>query len=293
MIEKRTLGGIIADIIIWIIVGALALSCLLPLMNIVSISLSDNAAVSANLVKILPVGINLNSYKEIIGDMRFWRSFGISVLRVVLGLVINLSLLVLTAYPLSKSPGFFHKQKVYMFLVLFAMLFSGGLIPTFMVVNALHLTNTIWALILPGAVPLGNVILLMNAFRAVPKSLEEAAMIDGASQWVVLFKVFLLVVKPTLAAVTLFTIVGHWNDYFSALVYITDTANYPLQTYIQQLNVDITQVTDPKKLEQLAQISTRTLNSAKIVVSTLPLLLIYPFMQKYFVSGIVVGSVKE
>ncbi len=105
----------------------------------------------------------------------------------------------------------------------------------------------------------------------------------------ILLKVFLPVVKPTLAAVTLFTIVGHWNDYFSALVYITDTANYPLQTYIQQLNVDITEVTDPDKLEQLARISSRTLNSAKIVVSTIPLLMIYPFMQKYFVSGIVGG----
>lgn len=178
-------------------------------------------------------------------------------------------------------------------VVLFAMLFSGGLIPTFMVVNGLNLTNTIWALILPGAVPIGNVILLMNAFRGVPKSLEEAAMMDGASQWTVLFKVFLPVVKPTLAAVTLFTIVGHWNDYFSALVYITKTSNYPLQTYIQQLNVDVTKITDPEKLKELAEVSTRTLDSAKIVISTLPLLLIYPFMQKYFVSGIVVGSVKE
>ena len=293
MIEKRTFGGIVADIIIWIIVGTLALSCLMPLMNIVAISLSDNAAVSANLVNIFPIGFNISSYQEIMGDKQFWRSFGISVLRVVLGLSVNITLLVLTAYPLSKSPKFFTGQKVYMSLILFAMLFSGGLIPTFMVVNSLKLTNTIWALILPGAVPLGNVILLMNAFRGVPKSLEEAAMIDGGSQWVILLKVFLPVVKPTLAAVTLFTIVGHWNDYFSALVYITDTANYPLQTYSQQLNVDITEVTDPDKLEQLARISSRTLNSAKIVVSTIPLLMIYPFMQKYFVSGIVVGSVKE
>ena len=227
MVEKRTLGGMIADIIIWIIVGMLALSCLIPLLNIVAISLSDNAAVSANLVKILPVGINFDSYKKIMGDTQFWRSFGISVLRVVLGLAINMTLLILTAYPLSKSPSFFKRQKVYMFFVLFAMLFSGGLIPTFMVVNSLNLTNTIWALILPGAVPLGNAILLMNAFRGVPKSLEEAAMIDGASQWTILFKIFLPVVKPTLAAIVLFTIVGHWNDYFSALVYITDTANYP------------------------------------------------------------------
>lgn len=293
MVQKKSVGGVIANIIIWSILLLLTISCLLPLLNLLAISLSDNAAASANLVGIIPVNLNFKSYIKIMEESQFWRSFGISVLRVVLGLAINLSLLILTAYPLSKSPKVFNKQKIYMNLVLFAMLFSGGLIPTYMVVNELNLTNTIWALILPGAVPLGNAILLMNAFRGVPKSLEEAAMIDGASQWHILLRIFIPIVKPTLAAIVLFTIVGHWNDYFSALVYITITANYPLQTYIQQLNVDVTQVTDPEKLKQLAQISQRTLNSAKIVISTLPLLIIYPFMQKYFVAGIVVGSVKE
>lgn len=293
MVQNKTIGGRIADIIIWIVLILLTISCLLPLLNMVAISFSDNAAASANLVGIVPKNFTVSSYIKILNESQFWRSFSISVARVVLGLAINVILLVLTAYPLSKSPKIFRAQKVYMKLVIFAMLFSGGLIPTFMVVNYLHLTNTIWALILPGAVQVGNVILLMNAFRGVPKSLEEAALLDGASQWQILFRIFIPIVKPTLAAVILFIIVGHWNDYFSALVYITDTQNYPLQTYIQQLNVDVTQITDPEKLKQLAQISTRTLNSAKIVVSTLPLLIIYPFMQKYFVSGIVVGSVKE
>lgn len=293
MVQNKSIGGRIADIIIWIVLILLTISCLLPLLNMVAISFSDNAAASANLVGIVPKNFTLSSYIKILNESQFWRSFSISVARVVLGLAINVILLVLTAYPLSKSPNMFRAQKVYMKLVIFAMLFSGGLIPTFMVVNYLHLTNTIWALILPGAVQVGNVILLMNAFRGVPKSLEEAALLDGASQWQILFRIFIPIVKPTLAAVILFIIVGHWNDYFSALVYITDTQNYPLQTYIQQLNVDVTQITDPEKLKQLAQISTRTLNSAKIVVSTLPLLIIYPFMQKYFVSGIVVGSVKE
>lgn len=293
MVQNKSIGGRIADIIIWIVLILLTISCLLPLLNMVAISFSDNAAASANLVGIVPKNFTLSSYIKILNESQFWRSFSISVARVVLGLAINVILLVLTAYPLSKSPNMFRAQKVYMKLVIFAMLFSGGLIPTFMVVNYLHLTNTIWSLILPGAVQVGNVILLMNAFRGVPKSLEEAALLDGASQWQILFRIFIPIVKPTLAAVILFIIVGHWNDYFSALVYITDTQNYPLQTYIQQLNVDVTQITDPEKLKQLAQISTRTLNSAKIVVSTLPLLIIYPFMQKYFVSGIVVGSVKE
>lgn len=293
MVQKKSAGGWAADILIWVVLLLLTISCLLPLLNLVAISLSDNAAASANLVGILPVNLTFSSYEKILEETQLWRSFGISVLRVVLGLMVNMSLLILTAYPLSKSPRIFTRQKIYMNLVLFAMLFSGGLIPTYIVVKELNLVNTIWALILPGAVPLGNAILLMNAFRGVPKSLEEAAMIDGASQWQILLRIFLPVVKPTLAAIVLFTIVGHWNDYFSALVYITKTKNYPLQTYIQQLNVDVTQVTDPEKLKQLAQVSQRTLNSAKIVVSTLPLLVIYPFMQKYFVAGIVVGSVKE
>lgn len=293
MVEKRTLGGNIADMIIWIVLIILTLSCLFPLLNIVSISFSDNASASANIVGILPVNFTISSYAKILKESQFWRSFIISVLRVALGLLVNISLVIFTAYPLSKSSKIFYAQKVYMRIVLFAMLFSGGLIPTFMVVNSLNLTNTIWALILPGAVPIGNVILLMNAFRGAPKSLEEAAMIDGASQYKVMSKIFLPIVKPTLAAIILFTIVGHWNDYFSALVYITKSSNYPLQTYIQQLNVDVRQVTDPSKLKELAEISGRSLNSAKIVISTVPLLLIYPFMQKYFVSGIIVGSVKE
>nr|WP_039790050.1 carbohydrate ABC transporter permease [Paenibacillus riograndensis] len=283
----------IADTIIWILVLAFTLSCLIPLINLVAISFSDNAAASANMVSIFPVNFTLSSYEKLVSDSQFWRSFMISVERVVLGLIVNMMLMILAAYPLSKSSKQFRAQKVYMNIVIFAMLFSGGLIPTFMVVKGLHLLDSIWALILPGAVPIANVILLMNAFRAVPKSLEEAATIDGASQWRILSTIYVPVVLPTLATVTLFTIVGHWNDYFSALVYINKTSNYPLQTYIQQLSVDVQNITDPQKLIEYSKISNRTLNAAKIVISTLPLLLIYPFMQKYFVTGIVVGSVKE
>ncbi|WP_392389008.1 carbohydrate ABC transporter permease [Gorillibacterium timonense] len=292
-IHDHSIKSRIADIIIWVLVLTLTLSCLIPLMNLVAISFSDNAAASANMVSIYPVHFTLSSYDKLLSDSQFWRSFLISVERVVLGLFVNMALMILAAYPLSKSSKQFRAQKVYMNLVIFAMLFSGGLIPTFMVVKELNLLDSIWALILPGAVPIGNVILLMNAFRGVPKSLEEAATIDGASQWRILSTIFVPVVLPTLATVMLFTIVGHWNDYFGALVYINKASNYPLQTYIQQLSVDLQNITDPQKLIEYSKISNRTLNAAKIVVSTLPLLLIYPFMQKYFVTGIVVGSVKE
>ena len=173
------------------------------------------------------------------------------------------------------------------------MLFSGGIIPLFMVVSNLHLTNTIWSLVLPGAVPVFNVILLINFFRGVPEALDDAARIDGASPLQILTKIYLPVSLPALATVALFSIVNHWNDYFSGLIYMSKAAMYPLQTYIQQLTVDITQVTDAEQLKQMASMNNRTFNAAKIVVSTVPLLVIYPFLQKYFVSGMVIGAVKE
>ncbi|HEX2985721.1 MAG TPA: carbohydrate ABC transporter permease [Caproiciproducens sp.] len=285
----------ISDFFIYLVVVVALLMCLLPLLNVVATSFSSSAAATANLVGIIPVQFSTNAYSKIMEDSQFWRSFGISVIRVVFGTAINMLLTVLTAYPLSKSKREFHAQSFYMWFVIFAMLFSGGMIPIFLVVNGLKLTNTIWSLILPTAVPIGNVILMMNFFRAVPKSLEEAAKIDGASPWRILFSVFVPLSLPCLATLTLFCIVGHWNDYFQAILYITKTSNYPLQTYIQQLSAefDLSKITDIEKLKKYLSVSTRTLNSAKIVVSTVPLLIIYPFLQKYFVSGIVIGAVKE
>ena len=208
MIEKRAFGGIVADIIIWIIVGALALSCLMPLMNIVAISLSDNAAVSANLVNIFPIGFNISSYQEIMGDKQFWRSFGISVLRVVLGLSVNITLLVLTAYPLSKKNLPFGKTML--LLVLFTMLFSGGMIPGYLLIKGLGLIDNRWALVLPGLVSAYNVIIMKSFFMTIPESLEESAKIDGATEVTIFWKIVLPLSKATIA---LFTAVGYWNDY--------------------------------------------------------------------------------
>ncbi|MGN6712425.1 carbohydrate ABC transporter permease [Anaerocolumna jejuensis] len=285
----------VADTVIFLIIALLALLCLIPLLNIVAISFSSSAAATANIVGIIPVDITFNAYTKILDDAQFWRSFFISVKRVVLGTGINMLMTILMAYPLSKSKREFHAQGIYMKLIIFAMLFPAGLIPLYLVVNKLGLTNTIWSLILPGAVPIGNVILLMNFFRAVPESLEEAASIDGASPWTILFKIYFPTSLPCLATLTLFCIVGHWNDYFSAILYITKTKNYPLQTYIQQITAvfDYSSITNIQKQKEALSISSRNLNSAKIVVSTIPLLLIYPFLQRYFVSGIILGAVKE
>ena len=280
------------DTVVWLIVILMTLCCLLPLLNTLAISFSNNSAVNANQVGILPVGFTLSSYKKLLEDNQFWRSAWISVLRVVLGTGLNMLMMILLAYPLSKSKNRFASRDIYMKLVIFAMLFNGGLIPGYIIVSKLHLLNTIWALVLPGAVPVFNVILLMNFMKGLPEALEEAAVIDGASEWTILTRVVLPISKPGLATVALFCIVNHWNDYFQGLIYMRTPSKYPLQTYIQQLTIDVSQIADPQQLIYFMTISTRTLNAAKIVVATVPLLVIYPFLQRYFVEGITLGSVK-
>lgn len=293
MKKKMNFGKAVSKVIIWAVVIIFTLSCLLPLLNMIAISFSGSDAVAANEVGLLPKDFNVSTYKKLLNDSQFWKSFLISVERVILGLAINMFFTVSMAYPLSKSKLRFPARDVYMKAVIFAMLFSGGVIPLFMVVSNLHLTNTIWSLVLPSAVPVFNVILMINFFKGVPESLDEAARIDGASPIEILIKVYLPVSLPSLATVALFSIVNHWNDYFSGLIYMSKSAMYPLQTYIQQLTVDITQVTDAEQLKQIASMNNRTFNATKIVVSTIPLLIIYPFLQKYFVSGMVIGAVKE
>lgn len=285
----------IRNIVIHIIVILLGLICLLPLLNIVAISFSSSAAVDGNLVGLIPVGFSTAAYEKILEDAQFWRSFMISLVRVVLALVLNFVLIVLMAYPLSKTNAQFRGRDIYANLMIFAMLFSGGMIPTYLVIRSYGLLNTIWALVLPGAVPIFNVILVMNFFAATPRELEEAAFIDGANPFQVLVKIFVPISKPVLATVSLFSIVGSWNDFYSGLIYMSKSSEYPLMTYIQSLQInieDLIQQGNISAVVESAAIGNTNLNAAKIVIAVIPLLLIYPFLQRYFVSGIVVGSVK-
>lgn len=297
MVEKKTISGRLGRGAITAIVILLALACLIPLWNIVAISFSSSEAVAANKVGLLPVRFTTAAYKKIVEDSQFWRSFGISVLRVVAGLIINMALVVTMAYPLSKSSREFKGRNIYMNLMIFAMLFSGGMIPGYLVVKNLNLLNTIWSLILPGAVPIFNVILVMNFFVGIPKSLEEAAVIDGATPMEILTKVYIPCSKPSLATVALFSIVGHWNDFYSGLIYMTKVDKYPLMTYISSMTVNLQDMVkagaSSESLKNAVEVSNMNLNAAKIVVAVVPLLLIYPMLQKYLISGLVVGAVKE
>ena len=289
----------IRQFVIYLIVILLTLSCLVPLLNVLALSLSSSQAAAGNKVGLWPVDLTWAAYERIINDTQFWRSFGISVFRVFVALVLNLVMIVTLAYPLSKSKKVFRTRRFFMGFMVFAMLFNGGMIPTYLIVRNLGMINSIWALILPGAVPIGSVILVMNFFRGVPKSLEESALLDGANAFDVLRKIYIAISLPSLATVSLFSIVGSWNDFFGGLIYMTKIENYPLMTYIQSLSVNIAETLQnasgmtSEQLQSLLAVSDRNLNAAKIIVAIVPLLVIYPFLQKYFVQGIVVGAVKE
>ncbi len=297
MVENRSFHSRVRVTVIYGIVLLLGLSCLLPLLNIVAISFSGSAAVSANRVGVIPVDFTLTAYNKILSDGQFWRSFVISVIRVILALALNLAVTVPMAYAMTKSKKEFRARNIYMNLLIFAMLFNGGMIPTYILVRNLGLLNSIWSLVLPGALPIFNVIMLMNFFLGIPKSLEEAALMDGASPFQVLIKIMVPCAKPSIATVSLFSIVGSWNDFFSGLIYMQRVENYPIMTYIQSLNVDIQELlksgASSSALENVTELSNRNLNAAKIVVAVIPLLLIYPILQKYLITGMVMGSVKE
>jgi putative aldouronate transport system permease protein len=269
------------------------LICLIPMIHIAAVSFSSSAAAATGKVTLWPLDFSLNSYDYVAKRAAFWRSMGVSVQRIVLGGSINLLLVILTAYPLSKERSEFGARTFFAWAFFITMLFGGGLIPWYMVIRQFKLIDTIWALVLPGAVPVFSMILMLNFFRQVPKDLAEAAEIDGAGHWMTLFGIYVPVSTPALATILLFSLVGHWNSWFDGLILMNKPDNYPLQSYIQTIVVQRTysQLTR-EEIEQLATISDKTLRSAQIFIGSIPIVLVYPFLQKYFVKGIVLGGVK-
>ena len=294
MVKSKSFSDIAITVVSYTVVIIMALLCVIPIINTVAISLSDTASVSAGKVSFWPVNFTTAAYQEMMKDMQFFRSFLNSIIRVLVGGSINIVLILLTAYPLSRSPQYFPQKKIYMYFLIFTMLFSGGMIPNFLLVNSLHLMDTIWALVLPGAVNVTNVILMMNFFKSIPEELNEAARIDGASPMVTFIKIYLPLAVPGIATVLLYTIVGHWNAFFDGMIYINSPEKMPLQTYIQQLTAVIRDdiALSEEEMEQISKISGSTFNAAKVFVTMIPILIVYPFLQRYFVTGLVVGSVK-
>lgn len=291
--KKETLGGHIFDIFNYTFLIFLALTCVLPFIHVISISLSSSEATTAGIVGIWPVDFTLNSYEYAIRNADFIRAFENSMARVVLGVGINMALLVLTAYPLSKTNVEFPGRTIFAWFFVVTMLVSSGLIPRYLVVSATGIRNTLWALILPSAVNVFSMTILLNFFRQLPKELEESALMDGAGQWRILARIYIPLSVPALATLFIFSTVGHWNEWFSAVIYMNSTRQYPLQTYLRSIivNTDV-DLLDPAQMEILQKISRRNFVAAQIMIGAMPILCIYPFMQKYFVKGITLGSIK-
>lgn len=294
MVETKSFGSKLFKVINYIILTILAISCLYPLWYELCMSLSNKLAADGGLVTLYPIGINFKSYELIMGDDAFWNSFLISVGRVVLGTIWTMVVIIMMAYPLSKTSKQYKPRTILMWILVFCMLFNGGTIPWFITVKQYGLLDNFAALIFAGSVPVFNVLLLMNFFRNLPADIEEAALVDGAGPWRILWQIIVPCSVPVIATVVLFTSVGYWNEYFQGLVLMNKESNYPLQTYIRQITVQIpvgvTLTTE--QYQQLAQNSNKALEAAKVFIAMIPMLIVYPFLQKYFVSGITLGAVK-
>lgn len=295
MIKSKSFSDRTFGVFTYVIITLMTLLCLLPLLHMVALSFSDKEAVSAGRVGIWPMGFNLEAYKMILSDQQYFRSFGVSVARVV-GTIYNIITTVLFAFPLAHEKKQWPSRNLYMLFMLFTMMFgNGGLVPWYFTIKKVGMLGTFWALVIPGGVAFGHVILLMNAMRNLPKSLRESAELDGAGYMSLLFRIYLPLTIPTLAVIVLYCVVGHWNEFFAARILIKKMEQLPLQSYIYSLRMTETHLSTLRTTElmKLETLSGRAFDAAKIVVATVPILLIYPVIQRFFVGGITLGAVKE
>jgi putative aldouronate transport system permease protein len=277
----------------YIFLVVIAFLCILPLIHTLAVSLSGRAPANANLVGLLPIDFTLDAYKKTLSNQNFLHSLWVSVQRTAVGTVVTMIVTFLTAYPLSKDSSVLRSRTGYSWFFVITLLFGGGLVPTYIVIQKLGLMNTLWALILPGAIDVWLIVLLLNFFRNIPLALEEAALIDGAGQFKILTLIYLPMSLPAVATLSLFKMVGHWNAWFDGLIYLKSIEDYPLATFLQTILIQIDSTQLSTLGREMENISNNTVKAAQIFIGALPILLVYPFLQKYFVKGMVVGSVKE
>lgn len=270
----------------------LGLICILPLIHVIAISLSSSLAIMSNQVTFWPIGLNFFSYEKALLDPRLLNSIWLSLQRTALGLFLGLLVNCLAAYVMSKGGGRdgIAGYKFFVGFFVVAMLFNGGMIPSYLLVTSIGLYNTIWALVLPLLVNVFFLILIMNFFKALPKELEEAAFMDGADHWQVFFRIFLPLSVPVLATVGLFMVVNDWNEWLAGMLYMKGD-NIPLSTLLKSLIA--VPITDASNAAEAAKLNNRAIRAAQVLIGALPILLIYPVLQRFFTKGIVIGAVKE
>ncbi|MEG6611394.1 carbohydrate ABC transporter permease [Pseudoclostridium thermosuccinogenes] len=289
---KQSFGSKVFDIINVLLMILLIVITLYPFYYIIIVSLSDGKAVMKGLVKLRPVGINFKSYSIVLKDPYIGTAYLNTILYTTFGTFINILFSTLCAYPLSRK-NFFGKR-IFTVMIVFTMFFSGGLIPTYLTVQKLGMLDTIWALVLPGAINTYNMIIIRTFFQDIPAELHESAYIDGANDIKIFAKIILPLSKPIIATMTLFYAVGHWNSFFSALIYLNEREKYPLQIVLRNMVVSGELTSQSNQMGAAADFLAidTTIKYAVIIVATLPILVVYPFVQKYFVKGVMIGSLK-
>lgn len=286
--RRKPVSSRIFDIVVYILLFLVAMVTIVPFLQVVTISLSPPEVVASYGLHLIPTKIDSEGYRSIFKYKLLWTSYRNTIVRTLFGTALSMFLYVIAAYPLSKK--YLPNRRFWIFFIIFTMYFSGGMIPNYLLINNwLKLSNTIWALILPPAMSAYNLIIVRNFFESIPDSLEESARIDGARETTVLFKIVVPLSMPVLATVSLWCIVGHWNAWYDCMLYIRDDTKYVLQYTLQRILLD-GQVQD---LDHIGtKVNTETMKMASIVVSILPIMIIYPFVQKYFTKGVMIGAVK-
>lgn len=287
------------NIIVYLILGIVLIVVLYPLIYIVSASISSPSAVNSGRMLLFPKEITFEGYQTILGNKNIWNGYLNTIIYTLVGTITNLLFTIPAGYALSRRelPG----RSIILKLIVVTMFISGGLIPSYLLVTKLGLTNTMWALILPGAISVYNLIVVRTYFESnIPEELIESAVIDGASFFRIFLEIIIPLSKPILAVMALFYGMGHWNQYFNALLYINERSKYPLQMILREILVIQDMSSNPTQSmsgemaeflysqQQLAQV----IKYGVMIVSTLPIILIYPLLQKYFVKGVMLGSIK-
>lgn len=289
---KKTLKKFeISKVFIYLILFIIGLLCFLPLLYVISVSLSSDKALATYGGTLIPREFSLYAYKFIFAKgIRILQCFRNSVFITSMGTLISLIITCAMAYPLSRKylPG----RNIVMKFVFFTMLFNGGLIPFYILIKSIGLNNTIWSVIIPGALNSWNMILIRNFFMEIPVSLEESALIDGANEIVILIKIILPVSKPVLATIGLFYAVAYWNNWFGPLLFLQDIKLWPLMLFLKNIIRSGNPASEIMSLQNQNVPPSETIKMATVVITTMPILLLYPFLQKYFIKGVMVGSIK-
>lgn len=288
----KTRGEKIADVVLYVLLTLITLAALYPIWYVVMASVSDgNALMRYSGPLVLPQGFSLSAYEVVLNNKSIYTGYANTIFYVAVGTTLNMIITTLGAYVLSRK-NFFWSSPI-MMLITITMFFSGGMIPTYLLVEKLGLVDTRWALIIPGLVNAYNLIIMRTAFAGVPDALEESAKIEGANDFQIMWKIYIPVSKATLAVIVLYYAVSHWNGWFSAVLYLRTRSLYPLQILLREILIEksLDSMMGDINMEDLDMISD-TIKYATVIISSLPIMLLYPFLQKYFVKGVMIGSVK-